>query len=248
MGSQTEGARGVDEKGRGGRDWLTLTQIVVANAIPVVGVWFMNWDPLKPIFFYWLDGLLAVWGLGVVAAVVTSRESPNAFGAPGPKRWLIWFAMIGLLFLILAIPSVVAAMMVFGSLHRDVIEILHDVFKDNGAWFSLAIVILSYAGQTIGELLWKPEQTLKGSGEARANLFIHRSIVMGLLVFWGKYGQPSRWALAAYVLVMAFLFTYTQLFPGRYLKLVGSKIKRPVGKNKPSAKNRRHNQPTNNGR
>jgi hypothetical protein len=98
MGSQAEGARGADVKGRGWRDWLTITQIVAANAIPVVGVWFQNWDPLKPIFFYWLDGLLAVWGLGVVAVVVTSRESPNDFGAPGPKRCLFWFAVIGLIF------------------------------------------------------------------------------------------------------------------------------------------------------
>ena len=46
---------------------------------------------------------------------------------------------------------------------------------------------------------------------------------MGILVFWGKWGQPPRWALAVYVLVVACLFTYTQLNPERYLRLIGFK-------------------------
>ena len=66
---------------------------------------------------------------------------------------------------------------------------MREVFTGPGTWFSLAVVVWSYAGQTIGELRWKPDLTLRETGQARANLFIHRTLVMGLLVFWGKWGS-----------------------------------------------------------
>ena len=97
-----DGRRGRRGEGRG-RESGSQAQlagdrpIVAANANPVFGVWFLGWQPLRPIFFYWLDGLLAIWGLGVVAAVVTSREKPKNFGASGVKLWLIWVAVIGLI-------------------------------------------------------------------------------------------------------------------------------------------------------
>jgi hypothetical protein len=237
-----EGVRGEDGKAAARRNWLAIARIVAANANPVVGVWFLGWQPLSPIFFYWLDGLLAIWGLGVVAAVVTSREKPKNFGASGAKLWLIWVAVIGLMGVILAIPSVFPAIFVLKSLHRDVGEVLREVFTGPGTWFSLAVVVWSYAGQTIGELRWKPDLTLRETGEARANLFIHRTLVMGLLVFWGKWGQPPRWALAAYVLFVACLFTYTQLNPERYLRLIGFKSKRRSGKGAAIDKASRPNQ------
>ncbi|MFZ7110147.1 MAG: hypothetical protein ACOWYE_00555 [Desulfatiglandales bacterium] len=38
--------------------------------------------------------------------------------------------------------------------------------------------------------------------------------------------QPPRWTLAVYVLAVVCLFAYTQLNPGRYLRLMGFKRKR----------------------
>ena len=70
-----EGVRGEEGKTAARRNWLAIAQIVAANANPVVGVWFLGWQSLRPIFFYWLDGLLAIWGLGVVAAVVTAARN-----------------------------------------------------------------------------------------------------------------------------------------------------------------------------
>ena len=144
--------RGKEGKAAARRNWLAIAQIIATNANPVVGVWFLGWQPLRPIFFYWLDGLLAIWGLGVGAAVVTSREKPKNFGASGAKLWLIWVAVIGLIEVILALPSVFAALFVLNSLHRDVGEVMREVFTGPGIWFSLAVVVWSYAGQTIGEL------------------------------------------------------------------------------------------------
>lgn len=48
---------------------------------------------------------------------------------------------------------------------------------------------------------------------------------MTILLFWGRM-QPPRWTLAVYVLAVACLFAYTQLNPGRYLRLMGFKRKR----------------------
>ena len=206
---------------------LQVIQIVAANAIPVVGVWVLGWQPVKPIFFYWVDGLLAAWGLGVVAAVVTGRQGPNRLAASGMKLWLTRIAAVLCIMIILAVPSVFVAMYLVGSLHRVAGEVLPGMLADPSVWISLGIVVWSSIGQTIGELRSEPDLTLKKTGEARVNLFIHRTIAMALLVFWGRSSQPSRSTLAAYVLVVAGLFTYTQLHPERYLQLIGFRKIRP---------------------
>ena len=195
--------------------------MIVANAIPVIGVWILSWQAERAIFFYWLDGLLAMWGLGVVAAVVTSREGPKNFGASGSKLWLTWVAVVVLLLAILAIPSVIAGAMVLSFLGRDLGDVVRAVFAGRGIWTALAVVVASYAWQTTTELLWKPRLTLKETGQERGNLFIHRILLMGMLVAWYRWRQPSHWELALYVLIVACLFTTIQLYPDRYLELIG---------------------------
>jgi len=207
--------------------WMAV-QIVIGNAVPVVGVWVLGWSALRPMFFYWLDGLLALWGLGVVAAVVSNRDGPIS-KASGMKLWLTWAAVICLLFMILALPSAIAGAYIFGFLGRDAGDVCREIFTGYGVWLSLLIVIGSYIGQTIGELRWKPDLTIKDTGKERANLFIHRTLLLAMLVFWQKWGQPSRWALAIYVLAVACLYTFTQLFPDRYLQMIGFKTKHRGG-------------------
>ncbi|MCG6962581.1 MAG: DUF6498-containing protein [Acidobacteria bacterium] len=212
-------------KGAGKVDRLTAAQIVVGNAIPVVGVWLLGWEPLTPMFFYWLDGLLAIWGLGVVALVVTSRGEPRIVKAAGWKAVPMWTAVVGVTFFILAVPSIVTVAAMFGRLDLEAGDILHTVFAGLGTWVSLVVAVTSHAGQTIGELRWRPDVTLKATGAARGNLFIHRTLAMAVLVFWGRGGSPSHWALAVYVLLVAALFTAAQLNPMRYLRLIGFREK-----------------------
>jgi hypothetical protein len=212
--------------------WLSrlgTAEVVVANAIPVIGVWILGWQAERAIFFYWLDGLLAMWGLGVVAVIVTSREGPKGFGASGAKLWLIWVAVVGTVLAILAIPSVIAGAMVLSFLRRDLGEVLRAVFGSAGVWTGLVVVAASYSWRTLSELLWKPEITLKETGQERGNLFIHRTLLMGMLVAWTRWRQPSHWELALYVLLVACLYTYTQLYPDRYLELIGIKRAAAVG-------------------
>jgi len=198
---------------------MAIAEIGIANAVPVIGVWFLGWQAWRPIFFYWLDGLLALWGLGVVAAAVSMRETP--FKASGAQLWLTKAAVVVLVLVILSVPSVFTACYLFGTLHQPPGEILSRIFSGYGVWISLLVVIGSYIAQTIGELRWRPALTLKQSGKERANLFIHRTLLMGLLVLWDNWGQPPRLLLALYVLAVACLYTYTQLYPERYLRLIG---------------------------
>jgi len=200
---------------------IVTAQIVISNALPVIGVWFLGWPALGPVFFYWLDGLLALWGLGLVAAVVTTREEP--IRASKLKLWLIWVGVIGLMLAILSIPSVFTALYVLKSLHRSAGDVLRQVFTGYSFWFSLLIVIWSYTWQTISEVLFEPSLTIKQTGQERANLFIHRTLLMGFLVVWNGWSQPSRWMLGAYVLAVACLYTFTQLYPERYLRLISFK-------------------------
>lgn len=219
-----------------GPGWLGVAQILVGNAVPVLGVFFLGWKPLTPIFFYWLDGLLAIWGLGVVALVVTVSDDPKLLGTSGPKAWAGRAATLALLGVVLAVPSVVAAMMVFGPLGLKIADLLREVFAAMGAWVSLAVAVATHVGHTAVELRWRPDLTLRATGEARANFFIHRTLAMGLLALWAGRTPPPRWALAAYVLVIACLFTFAQLNPGRYLHLIGFRAKSPSEPRKRRAK------------
>ncbi|MFZ5788831.1 MAG: hypothetical protein ACOY3Y_20520, partial [Acidobacteriota bacterium] len=175
----------------------------------------------SPIFFYWLDGLLAVWGLGVVALVVTSREDPRLLGAAGATHRLQWGAALALVWVILAIPSAIAAALVLDWVDLGLGALLAEVFATTSAWVSLAIAVVVHAGQVAGELRWRPDRTLAATGEARANFFIHRTLVLGILAGWAGGGSARPWALSVYVLAVAALFTYTQLHPERYLHLIG---------------------------
>jgi hypothetical protein len=209
---------GENAKATGGHRHLLTAEIVFANAIPVIGVWFLGWDALGPIFFYWLDGLFALWGLGVVAVVVTIPEV-----ARGSKRklWLVGTAAACLTLAILSIPSALTAGMVIASFRVDPGEFLHQVFKGHGIWFSLLFVVLAYAGQTVSELLANPALTIRQSGKERGSLFLHRTLLMGILTGGSSWGQPPQWVLADYVLAVACLYTYSQLYLERYLRLMG---------------------------
>lgn len=207
---------------------MGTAEVVIANAIPVIGVWFLGWDALGTIFFYWLDGLFALWGLGVVAAVVTSPEVP--IRGSRIKFWLVAAVATCLTLAILSIPSVLTAGMVITSFKIDVGEFLRQVFQGYGIWFSLLIIILSYAGQTISELRLNPSLTIKQSGKERGNLFFHRTLLMGILAGGSNWRQPPWWVLATYVLAVACLFTYSQLYPERYLCFMGMKVNAPDGR------------------
>ena len=78
--------KGETAKATGWHGRMLTAEIVIANAIPVIGVWFLGWDALGTIFFYWLDGLFAFWGLGVVAVVVTL---PEVVRGSRVKLWLV---------------------------------------------------------------------------------------------------------------------------------------------------------------
>ncbi|HBI14210.1 MAG TPA: hypothetical protein DDY20_01610 [Desulfobulbaceae bacterium] len=200
---------------------IIIVQIVVSNALPVIGVWFIGWHASGPIFFYWLDGLLALWGLGVVAAVVTSREEQTRGSIL--KRWLILVGVLVLIVVILSLPSAFTALYVLKSLDRGAGEFLRKLFTGFSIWFTLLVVIWSYTWQTISELLHEPSLTIKQTGQERANLFIHRTLLMGFLVVWDGWSQPTRWMLRAYVLAAACLYTYAELNPEGYLRIIGFK-------------------------
>ena len=231
--AETEAAAGAERPGR-----VAAAQIVIGNALPVIGVWFLGWQPLAPMFFYWLDGLLSIWGLGVVAAVVTGRKDPKLLRAKGLKGLALWTAVIGFSFLLLALPSVFAAFAVLATLELPAGGLLRAVFASLGAWVSLSIALVTHAGQTIGELRWRPEETLRATGVARGNFFMHRTLAMAMLVFWGVLGAAAHWALALYVLLVACLFTFAQLNPQAYLRMIGFKEKAPSARRAPKGRRR----------
>jgi len=155
--------------------------------------------------------------------VVAYREDPKNFGGSGVKVWLRRVAVIGLTQAILAIPSVVAGLFVLGPLHRGVGEVLHDVFPSLSTWVSLAVVFWSHAGQTIGELRSKPDLTIKETGVARGNLFgppHPRDGPAGLL---GQLGRATSVGARGVRFARGLLFTYTQLNPERYLRMMGGR-------------------------
>ncbi len=190
-------------------------------------MWFLGWNALGAIFFYWLDGLLALWGLGTVAVLVTIPELP--IRGSKLKLWLVGAAATVLTLAILSIPSLFTAMFVITSFKVNTAELLH-LFKGYDIWFSLLIVICLSAGQTISELRLNPSLTIKQTGLERGNMFIHRTLLMGLLAGGSSWGHPPQWVLATYVLAVACLFTYTQLNPERYLRFMGSINEARAGK------------------
>jgi hypothetical protein len=200
---------------------LLVAQIVLANAIPALGVLIAGWEPLVPMFFYWLDGLLGLLALGAAVILGMRQELPPPFSRFPWPAVPYWTALFAILWLILAIPSVLAAGFVLGALKRGFAEPLATIFSSSAVWPAVALSVAFQIGQVGQELRGSQRWELIHGAEARANLFIHRTLAMGLLAAWAGHASVGRLGLVAYVVLLSLLFTYTQLFPERWLHLVG---------------------------
>jgi hypothetical protein len=131
-------------------------------------------------------------------------------------------AAAGLLLAILALPSAIPALLVSGWLRLGAGPLLDRVLASPGAWASLALAVGVHAAEVASELHWQPERTLAATGRERAAFFIQRSLAVGLLAAAAGRTIPARETLAAYVLVVAGLFTVMQIHPPQLFRPVAA--------------------------
>jgi len=209
--------------------------ILLNNLVPVLGVLLFSWPAASVLFMYWLDGWLCFVELGVLAMIVVSREPdwPLA-GFKGLKRLFYYAATIALFLFLISIPSLLTGGAILGILDDNLFNILGSILGDRAILVGIGVTVVWRGFNIARHMAGHGVRDEKLGMEQKGELFFHRTIVMMMLA--GMFGQhPGAWMLKVIVLVIATLFTLTEIQPERYLVLVG--IVRKKSKAGPAPKN-----------
>ena len=198
---------------------LTRAEVVIGNAIPVVGVAFLGWKAFTVVLLYILDGWFCILGLGA-AVMIQNRDEMRRMvpkGYSGFRRALFWVAVVGLTEAIVSMFAVIPGVMVLGHMDRSLASALADVFADAGVLVSVLMLLASHAVRIIRGVREPQEDVWGLPPKLQMALFTYRMFLMMFLAWLGAPGFLSRFLVPVYVVFVAALFTYSDLYPRRFL-------------------------------
>ncbi len=198
---------------------LARAEVVIGNAIPVFGVVFLGWRAFTVVLLYVLDGWFSILGLGA-SVMIQNREEVRRMvpeGYSGPRRVLFLALAAGLTEAILSMFAVVPGVMVLGHMDRSLGSALGEALGNAGVLVSVAMLAGSHAAR-VARGLREPQEGVWGlSPKLQMMLFTYRMFLMMALAWFGAPGFLSRYLVPVYVAFVAALFTYSDLFPRRFL-------------------------------
>ena len=195
--------------------------ILLNNLVPVLGVFLFSWPAVSVVFMYWLDGWLCFVELGMLAVTFVSRMPGWPAAGYTRLRRLCLNVFITALFIFLAsIPSIVAGGVILGILHDHLFSILGSILVDRPLLVGIGATVVLRGFSIARRMAGHGVQDEKLSINHKAQLFLHRTVVMIILAeFLG--GLSEAWTLKIFVLVIAVLFTFSEMQPDRYLLNAG---------------------------
>lgn len=215
---QTAGSQ--EEPEREARPLLAKAEVVVGNAIAPFGVIALGWPAFTVVSLYVLDGWLCILGLGA-SVMIQNRDElrsmvPKGYGRL--RRLLFLAVCVAAVEAILSMFAVVPGLMVLAHMESHPGAALGDAFAETGALVSVAILVTSHAMRTA--------RAARGAGEGVATLdpksqfalYAARMALMMALAWLAEPGFLSRFLVPVYIAGLAALFTYSDLYPLRFLR------------------------------
>ncbi|MBZ5587847.1 MAG: DUF6498-containing protein [Acidobacteriia bacterium] len=204
---------------RGRPPLLTRAEVVIGNAVPVVGVAFLGWNAFSVILLYVLDGWLSILGLGA-SVMIQNRDEMRRMvpkGYSGFRRALFSVVVVGLTEAVLSMFAVVPGVAVLAHMDRSLGQALAQLLGDAGLFVSALMLIGSHVVRVGRSVRESGEGVAALSPELQMMLFIYRMFLMMFLATFASPGFLSRVLVPAYVALVAVLFTYSDLYPQRFL-------------------------------
>jgi len=198
---------------------LAKVEVIVGNSIPVFGVILLGWQAVTVIFLYVLDGWLCILGLG--ASVMLEHRGELRAMVPktyGPiHRVLFLTAVIAITEAILSVFALFPGGVALAHMERSPGEALATAFRDAGVWLPAAMLVASHGMRIARSVRGSAEGIAALPPKLQMALFTGRMFLMMWLAWLATPGFLSRFLVPVYVAVVATLFTYTDLYPQRFL-------------------------------
>jgi hypothetical protein len=202
---------------------LARLEVVIGNAIPILGVIVLGWNPVTVVTLYVLDGWFCILGLGA-SVMLQQREElrgmiPNGYGRL--RRFFFWLASVALVEAIVSLFALVPGFMVIGHMARSPGAALVEVFAEAGIWISVAMLVASHVARIARAVRGAGEGVMALEPKIQMALYAGRMALMMSLAWLAAPGVLSRFLVPLYVTGVAALFTYSDLYPRRFLERLG---------------------------
>ena len=197
-------------------------EVVVGNVIPVFGVIFLGWSAFQVVSLYVLDGWFCILGLGA-SVMIQGREElsamvPSKYGQV--RRFLFWVVTIGVVEAILSMFAVIPGFMVLAHMEDSPFLALGNAFGGARGWVPVAMLVVSHVMRIARGSRGEGDGVMALDPKAQMSLYAGRMALMMWLAWLAAAGALSRILVPVYVTCVAALFTYTDLYPRRFLERV----------------------------
>ncbi len=198
---------------------LAQAEVAVGNAIPLAGVVLLGWDAVQVVTLYVLDGLLCILGLGASVMIQNRAE----LRAMVPKHYsrlrraLFLAAAVGIVEAILAAFALVPGVMVLGHMSRRPEDAIAGLFSSPALLLPALMLVASHAMRVARGLRGAAEGVWALPPKMQMMLFAYRMFLMMILAWLAAPGFLSRFFVPVYVAAVAAIFTYSDLYPRRFL-------------------------------
>jgi len=197
-------------------------EVVVGNAIPVVGVAALGWNAFQVVTLYVLDGWFCILGLGASVMLAGSDELRRLVPARyGPlRRTLYWVVTVTVVEAILSLFALIPGVAVLQHMTNDPVVALRQGFSGPAGWLPVIMLIVSHALR-VARGTREPDAPKQGvmalDPKAQMSFFAGRMALMMSLAGLAQLGSISHLLVPVYVAAVAVLFTYTDLYPRHFL-------------------------------
>jgi hypothetical protein len=177
---------GIPLKGR-----LPILLLVAANAVPLFGALFLDWDVFRILLLFWFENVI-IGFFGIARVVVAGRSENGAGGLGKALFFVIHYGgfMFGHLMLLFGMFSPGAE----GNGQLESPAELLAQLKSNWLWVSVIALFVSHAWSFAENFLGRSEYEKLSSGDAmalpyRRMMITHIALLIGGLLL-ERTGQP----------------------------------------------------------
>lgn len=195
-------------------------EVALGNAIPVFGVIFLSWQAMTVVALYVLDGWFCILGLGASVMIRNRAELaamiPKRYGAV--RRFFFLVVTVGLVEAILSMFALVPGFMVIAHMDRSPGAALFQAFGETGALISVAMLVSSHVARIARGVRGEGEGVMALDPKMQMGFYAGRMALMMALAWLASPGFLSRFLVPVYVAGVGALFTYSDLYPRRFVE------------------------------
>jgi hypothetical protein len=188
---------------------LPVALLIAANAVPLVGALFLDWDVFKILLLFWFENVI-IGLFGIARVIVAGRSGNVAAGLAKPLFFLVHYGgfMFGHLMLLFGLFSPAAGEN--GELESP--GQLFDVIMSDWLWVSVLALFISHAWSFAENFLGRNEYEQLTPNDAmalpyRRMMITHIALLIGGLLL-ERTGQPLFGLILLIVLKIALDLTF----------------------------------------